>query len=178
MRLPSLVIFDRDGTLNRLVDYDGEAQVAPRRVDDVRLVEGARQVLESLHNLGVTIAVATNQPDISRGLISSEESDSIGKAVLESLPISAYFVCPHDNPDGCDCRKPKPGLLFSALSTFGCEPNDAVFVGDRQSDVEAGVAAGIFTILICDHCSHAEHDKFTCVRHISEVVECIGSLDD
>jgi phosphoglycolate phosphatase-like HAD superfamily hydrolase len=59
--------------------------------------------------------------------------------------------------------------LLEALSRFECKPEDAVFIGDRQSDLDAGIAAGVFTIIVSKNCSHVEHGKFMCVREIGEV---------
>lgn len=166
---PKLAIFDRDGILNDLVDYGSDIQVAPRHLEDVSLCGGAESLLEFLRGRGVRTAVATNQPDIARGLVSVQESELINRAVIESLPIDACFVCPHDTPDACHCRKPKPGLLLEALSRFDCKPEDAIFVGDRQSDLDAGIAAGVFSIIVSKNCSHVEHGRFICVEEIDEV---------
>jgi D-glycero-D-manno-heptose 1,7-bisphosphate phosphatase len=64
------------------------------------------------------------------------------------LPIHAWEICPHDDIDGCDCRKPKPGLLRRAAARFGIDLKQSFMIGDRWRDVDAGLAAGCHTVFL------------------------------
>ena len=71
-------------------------------------------------------------------------------ALLARLPLEAILVCYHDDPDGCDCRKPRPGLLLEAAERYRINLRESVMVGDRWKDIEAGRRAGCATVLLGD----------------------------
>ncbi|TKB74708.1 MAG: HAD-IIIA family hydrolase, partial [Nitrospira sp.] len=68
--------------------------------------------------------------------------------ILATLPVERVLICPHDNEDGCSCRKPKPGLLFQAASETGADLSGSFMVGDTWRDMRAGQEAGCTTILV------------------------------
>ncbi|MDR0360871.1 MAG: HAD-IIIA family hydrolase, partial [bacterium] len=74
--------------------------------------------------------------------------DAINDEVRRRLALDDVFMCPHDDADGCECRKPKPGLLLAAAASWGIQLDDSVMVGDRWRDVEAGRRAGCATVLV------------------------------
>ena len=136
-----LVIFDRDGVLNRLVNYPDEKFVSPRCIHSVRLEqrpESWRQRISAFRT-----AIATNQPDVSRQKMSSAQLNLINKKVMDYFGIDRVFVCPHDDFQGCECRKPKPGMLLEAITYFGNRKQHSIFVGDTRKDQLAARAAGI-----------------------------------
>ena len=83
----------------------------------------------------------TNQPDIARGTQTREAVQRINDALLVELPLDEVVVCPHDDADGCACRKPKPGMLLDAAERVGIDLDASFMVGDRWRDVEAGRSA-------------------------------------
>jgi D-glycero-D-manno-heptose 1,7-bisphosphate phosphatase len=96
------------------------------------------------------VVVVTNQPDVARGLLPPGELAAM-HAVLRSLvPVDDIRVCPHDDDDGCACRKPAPGMLHSAARDHGIDLDASVMVGDRWRDIQAGQRAGCRTVLV-DH---------------------------
>jgi len=101
-----------------------------------------------LHDEGYLLIVVTNQPDVARGTQTREVVESINQFLLDNLPIEKVYTCYHDNADGCDCRKPKPGLLLQAAREYDIDLNSSYMVGDRWSDIEAGNASGCKTIYI------------------------------
>jgi D-glycero-D-manno-heptose 1,7-bisphosphate phosphatase len=106
-------------------------------------------VAEALHSLkaaGFGLYVVTNQPDIARGVQTREAVDEINRALGQALPIDGFYICPHDDSDGCDCRKPKPGLLIRAAAEHGISIAASYMIGDRWRDVEAGQRAGCRSI--------------------------------
>ena len=139
---PAAVLFDRDGTLVRDVPYNGD----PERVV---LMPGARQALDRLRAAGVPLAVVSNQSGVARGLLSLEQVEAVNQRIEELLgPLGTWVVCPHGPGDGCECRKPKAGLLVQAAQALGVDPARCALVGDIGSDVEAARAAGARAVLV------------------------------
>ncbi len=141
--------FDRDGTLN--VD-----QGYVHRIEDFEWIEGAREAILHVQNLGYLPIVVTNQSGIARGLYSeaqaqalhhwmNEDLQSIGASIhafymcpfLPDAPVSAYAAA--DHPD----RKPNPGMLLKAIAEHGLSPDASFIVGDQERDLEAGRRAGV-----------------------------------
>ena len=139
---PDAVLFDRDGTLVVDVPYNGD----PERV---RPVDGARDCLDRLREAGLPIGVVTNQSGVARGLLSMEQVQAVNARVEQLLgPFDVWQVCVHDAADGCDCRKPAPGMVQRACTALGVDPGRTVLVGDIGSDVAAAEAAGASAILV------------------------------
>ena len=136
---PARVFLDRDGVLNRAVVRDGQA-LSAGGVDELEILPGVPEALARLKAAGFALVVVTNQPDVARGTTTREAVEAIHARLAAMLPLDEFRVCFHDDGDGCDCRKPKPGLLI------GCRPlhdlGRSVMVGDRWRDVEAGRRAG------------------------------------
>ena len=141
------VFLDRDGVLNEPVVREGKPY-PPTDPAALVLCEGAREALEALRRSGFVLVVVTNQPDIARGTTRQAVVDATNARLREQLPLDDVLVCPHDDRDGCDCRKPKPGLLRRGARVHGLDLRRSYLVGDRWRDVEAGAAAGCRTILV------------------------------
>jgi D-glycero-D-manno-heptose 1,7-bisphosphate phosphatase len=77
--------------------------------------------------------------------------EAINRLIQSRLPIREIFVCYHDNVDDCDCRKPKPGLIWQAANKYGLDLSTSWMVGDRWKDIVAGKAAGLKTIFVDYH---------------------------
>ncbi len=140
--LPAAVLFDRDGTLVHDVPYNGDpAKVAP--------VAGAREAVDRVRNLGIPVAVVSNQSGVGRGLIPQAQVDAVN-ARIEALlgPFEGWFVCPHAPEEGCTCRKPQPELVLRAARRLGVDPSECVLIGDIGADVQAAHAAGARAILV------------------------------
>ncbi|MFI5398677.1 MAG: D-glycero-alpha-D-manno-heptose-1,7-bisphosphate 7-phosphatase [Candidatus Binatia bacterium] len=141
------VFLDRDGVLNALVDRDGQ-QSSPRRAVDFRVLPGVREAVQSLRDLGFLVFVVSNQPDVSRGMLAREELDAMTALLRRAAVLDDVMVCPHDDPDGCTCRKPKPGMLIELAERWGVDLRTSYMIGDTPKDIGAGVAAGCRTIQI------------------------------
>jgi histidinol-phosphate phosphatase family protein len=141
------VFLDRDGVLNEVRLYNGMPR-GPESLDDLRVVEGAREALERLRHAGFALVVVTNQPDVPRGATTREAVEEINAALRARLPVDAVYVCYHDTADGCDCRKPRPGMLWSAARDLGLDLSRSWLVGDRWVDVGAAKAAGVISVLV------------------------------
>lgn len=139
---PAAVLLDRDGTLVRDVPYNGN----PDRVEPV---PGARAALDRLRAAGMPLAVVSNQSGIARGRLSSEQVDAVNARVAALLgPLGPFLYCPHAPDEGCDCRKPAPGLLLRAARLLGVEPSACAVIGDIGADVDAALAIGARPVLV------------------------------
>jgi D-glycero-D-manno-heptose 1,7-bisphosphate phosphatase len=141
------VFLDRDGVLNAAV-VRGGVPYPPSDADEVEVLPGVEEACRSLREAGFELVVVTNQPDIARGTQTPEAVQRINQALLAALPLDAVMVCPHDDADGCACRKPKPGMLVEAARSRGIDLAASFMVGDRWRDVEAGVRAGCGTVFV------------------------------
>jgi D-glycero-D-manno-heptose 1,7-bisphosphate phosphatase len=141
------VFLDRDGVLNAAVVRDGVPR-PPGDVDEVEVLPGVEGACNRLRNAGFELVVVTNQPDVARGTQTMEAVRRINDALLMTLPLDEVIVCPHDDADGCACRKPKPGMLVDAAQRRGIDLSASFMVGDRWRDVEAGVRAGCRTVFV------------------------------
>lgn len=141
------IFLDRDGVINESIVRDGKPH-APRALSEFVLFPGVETAVRKLKSAGFLIFVATNQPDIGNGLVSSEVVEQMHRQLLDTLPITKIYMCPHKQTDGCECRKPKPGMLLKAKEEFGLDMPSSFMVGDRYSDVCAGIAAGCTPVFI------------------------------
>ena len=144
------VFLDRDGVLNCAVVHN-EKPFPPARLADVEILPGAISALQRLAECGYVLIGITNQPDVARGTQTREVVESINALVQSYLPVREIFVCYHDNIDGCDCRKPRPGLIFQAAQKYRIDLSLSWMVGDRWKDIVAGRAAGLKTIFVDNH---------------------------
>ena len=139
--LKKVVFLDRDGTINQdAADYIkgwSEFVFLPRSIE----------ALCDLTVAGFMIIVITNQSAIARKLISPQELEDIHlkmKAAVKSQggEISGIFFCPHMPGDGCDCRKPSPGLILQAQKKYDIDLSTAAMIGDSARDIECAHRAG------------------------------------
>jgi D-glycero-D-manno-heptose 1,7-bisphosphate phosphatase len=144
------VFLDRDGVLNEAIVREGRPY-SPVTIDELKLVPDAAAALGRLKAAGFLLIVVTNQPEVARGTQSRAMVEAMNSAIAGELPLDGFFTCWHDDPDGCSCRKPKPGLLEEAAGRLGIDLGRSFLVGDRWRDVDAGAAAGCRTVLIEHH---------------------------
>jgi D-glycero-D-manno-heptose 1,7-bisphosphate phosphatase len=138
---------DRDGVLNRAL-VRAAKPYPPSTPDELEILPGVGNALVRLKAAGYSVVVITNQPDIARGVTSQGAVDAIHSRLRRLLPIDEIRVCPHDDADGCDCRKPKPGLL---LRRPAYDLGASVLIGDRWRDIEAGRAARCAVTILIDY---------------------------
>lgn len=139
---PLAVLLDRDDTLI----YDGPYLADPARVTPL---PHARRALRRLRRHGLRLAVVSNQSGVAKGLISPEQLAAVNSRVDELLgPFDSWQVCPHDEGDGCACRKPAPGLVAAAADALDVQPRRCVMIGDTGGDVTAARAADADAILV------------------------------
>ena len=144
------VFLDRDGVLSRGYIRDGKSY-APRKIEEFKLLPYAAISVERLRKNGFLVIVVTNQPDINNGLVTIEVVNKMHSLLREKIKINDIFVCPHSKNENCSCRKPKPGMLIDAAKKYNINLRKSFMIGDRASDIEAGLEAGCRTIFLNRH---------------------------
>jgi len=144
------IFLDRDGTVIETTLQEGKP-VASNDLRSISFVHGAIEGCLRLRSAGYVLALVTNQPEVARKTVDREAVESVNDHVAAVLGIEVVGMCPHDDVDGCECRKPLPGMLYSAAEQRGLAlDRRSVMIGDRWKDIGAGAAAGLTTIFI-DH---------------------------
>jgi len=148
------VFLDRDGVLVR--------DVGPlTRADDIVLTPGVASALSELHQAGFALLVVSNQTVVARGLLDENAVIELQRQVEGQIvaaggpPLDGFYFCPHHpqatRPElrrDCGCRKPAPGLLLQAAVEHGISLKRSFMLGDRPSDIVAGLRAGCTTIQV------------------------------
>lgn len=173
LTLRRAVFLDRDGVLNEAVIRNGKPY-PPADLDGLVLCADAPASCTRLHEAGFLLVVVTNQPDIARGTAPRELVDAIHSVLKDRLPLDDIRVCPHDDADDCDCRKPRPGMILAAAKELGVSLPDSFLVGDRWRDIEAGQRAGCRSIFIDrGYNERAPAGNFATVRSLAEAADWI-----
>ena len=144
------VFLDRDGVICRSFVRNGKP-FAPRKLEDFKLMPNSHHSVKRLKQKGFKVIVVTNQPDIGNGMVTLDVIKAMHQKLLDKTKVDDVFVCTHRQDEACECRKPKPGMLFTASKKHGIDLSKSIMVGDRASDIEAGKRAGCKTIFIDRH---------------------------
>ncbi len=142
------VFLERDGILN-LVRFADRRQIVPCTFRDFIVNSQILPSLQRLKEAGFMLIVTTNQPAISSGELSRAELDKMHQFLRTTFPLDQIMVCPHS--DDCSCRKPKPGMLFEARSSYLVELVHSFVVTDKGSDAEFARTGGCTSVLIKSH---------------------------
>jgi len=141
------VFLDRDGVINHALVRNGMPH-PPATLADFEILPGAAEALRALDDAGFLLVVATNQPDVARGLQQIEVVEAMHRRLREELPLDDIKVCYELDGPSCTCYKPKPGMLLEAAREHNIDLGRSYMVGDRWRDIGAGREAGCFTIFI------------------------------
>jgi D-glycero-D-manno-heptose 1,7-bisphosphate phosphatase len=137
-----VVLFDRDGTLILDIPYNGDPAL-------VQPVEGAVEAVAMVRAAGVALGVISNQSGVSRGHITREQVEAVNARVEEMFgPFDVILYCEHQESDGCECRKPKGGMVKQACDRLGIPTDKAIVIGDIGSDVNAALSVGAKAVLV------------------------------
>jgi D,D-heptose 1,7-bisphosphate phosphatase len=180
------IFLDRDGTI--IVE---RAYIS--KEEEVKLLEGAAEGIKLLKKLGFMVIVITNQSGIARGFFTIEDFEKVNQRMLELLRIKGadldgIYFCPHLKGGivskyniECECRKPKPGLIFKAVVKHNISLAKSFLIGDDIKDLLAGKNAGMRTILVLTgYGREAIKDKGTLLfadyvaKNLAEAAEWIG----
>jgi D-glycero-D-manno-heptose 1,7-bisphosphate phosphatase len=151
--MPAIFV-DRDGVINKEIEY-------LHKPEQFELIPGTLEALKKLSETGYRIVVVTNQAGIGLGYFSKEDFYKVNKGMLSEahkvgLKIDRVYYCPHGIDDGCICRKPSPGMLLQAAQELNIDLKKSYMIGDKQTDIEAGEAAGCKGILVDRNTTLAE----------------------
>jgi len=178
-----IVILDRDGVIN----HDSPDYIL--NADQWQPIPGSLPAIARLTQCGIQVAVASNQSAVGRGYISATKFAAI-RARMERMihedggKLSAQAYCFHRPDEGCECRKPKPGLLRQILAGLNGTPEQAVMIGDTPRDMEAALAIGIQPILVTSgyhdpiqmqQQAHALDATIPCYDNLAAAVDAILS---
>ncbi len=140
------IFLDRDGVINKEIEY-------LHLKEEFQLLPGVTEGLFSLMKMGFKLIIITNQAGIGMGYFTKEDFYKVNKEMLKQLSkkeilIDRIYYCPHSKAEGCDCRKPKIGLIKRAEKEALINLEKSFFIGDQQTDLLAGKKASLKTILI------------------------------
>ena len=145
------ILLDRDGVLNKRMS---RAQYV-RSWAEWEWLPGAKEALRMYKESGYRAIIISNQPGIARGALTKDDLDDIHRRMTTEAQeaggeITAVCYCPHDWDEGCECRKPRPGLLFQAQRDFSLDLTRTYFIGDDERDGQAADAAGCPWMLVSE----------------------------
>lgn len=141
------VFLDRDGVIN-YAPVRGGRPYSPATLAEFEFLPGVAQACRALRAAGFLLVVATNQPDVARGMQARETVEAMHALVRQRLGVDDVCVCYHDDADACACRKPRPGLLLEAAGRWSVDLAASFMVGDRWRDLEAARRAGCTPLLV------------------------------
>lgn len=172
------IFLDRDGTINKYVGF-------LRKEEEFELMDGVAEAVKKINQSGYLAVVVTNQPVIARGEVTFEELEKIHNKMetllgIEGAYLDGIYFCPHHPHSGyegevkklkidCDCRKPKPGMLLKAAEDLNIDLSQSYMIGDSESDIGAGKAAGCKTVLLNTGCEYFGQD--ICVGRLKDFVD-------
>src|SRR5262249_54709170 len=123
------VFLDRDGVLNPLEHRNGRPR-APVSLDTFELYPWAAECVGRLRAAGYVCVVVTNQPEVATGELAPEVLDAIHARLRRETGVDGIYACPHRDEHGCECRKPKPGMLLRAAKEHAIDLSASFLVGD------------------------------------------------
>jgi D-glycero-D-manno-heptose 1,7-bisphosphate phosphatase len=149
------VFLDRDGVINDHIRY-------VNRPEDLILFPGTGEALKRLRDAGYRLFVVTNQGGVGLGYMTEENLQAIHQKMKEELALEGAFLddiayCPHKPHAGCACRKPHPTMITDLAKRHAIDLVQSYMIGDRETDIEAGIRAGTRTILIGEGPSQADY---------------------
>lgn len=145
-RVRPAVFLDRDGTINREIEYLHE----PEKFE---LLPGAGEGLRKLQDLGFLLVIVTNQAGIGLGYFRKEDFYKVNRKMFRELApfgvkIDRIYFCPHNVSENCSCRKPETGLVQQAQQDLNIDLKSSYVIGDTDNDIELGQRLGMRAILV------------------------------
>jgi len=169
--LSKALFLDRDGVINIEKKY-------LYKVKDFEFIDGIFDLCRYYQNLGYIIIVVTNQSGIARKYYNEEDFDILTswmtKEFLKNcVKISKVYYCPHypDISGYCECRKPNIGMLLQAQKDFNIDLNNSILVGDKESDIEAGINAGLLKTYLFNQTKNIKNSKATkIIKKLKDII--------
>jgi len=168
------LFLDRDGVVNKEKNY-------LYRVDDFEFIEGVFETCKYFQNMGYVIVIITNQAGIARGIYTKESYMTLTHWMLKKfsnngVEIQAVYYCPHHPDFGpeCECRKPSPKMILNAQDDIGIDLSGSILVGDKNTDIESGINAGVLKNYLVSTGHQIEKNKFN-VPILKNLTDLIGA---
>ena len=138
---------DRDGVINRKAPTEDEYIT---RWEEMHIIPGVVEAIALLNRAGFRVIVVSNQRCVAKGLVTTGQLDAMHQQMCRELgavgaKIDGVYYCPHEEQPPCSCRKPEPGMLFTAADEHEVDLTSSWMIGDSEKDVEAGRSAGCRT---------------------------------
>ncbi len=154
----SAIFLDRDGTVSEEVGYMYDVSL-------YRVFPWTGEAIRRINQSGMKVVLATNQSGIERGYFQESMVHHVHDRLREEIALSrarldGVYFCPHHPETGCECRKPRPGMLLRAQDELGLDLHRSYMVGDRYLDVRTGKAAGAGTVLVLTGDGRKEYEEF------------------
>jgi len=145
-----VVFLDRDGVINKKRDD------YVKSLSEFQIYDGVAEAIKILKKKGYLVIIITNQSIIGRKIVSLSTLNRIHSELIKYLKkyntfIDSIYFCPHIPEENCNCRKPKPGLIFEACQDFDIDLKNCYFIGDSISDLDTARNAGCKGILLKQH---------------------------
>jgi len=172
-----LAILDRDGVINQdRADFI-------KSTDEWEALPGSLAAIARLTHAGWRVVVASNQSGLARGLFNMQALNAIHAKMRQQLAaeggqLDAIFLCPHGPNDGCDCRKPKPGMIHDILTRFDADPAHVPVVGDSLRDLQAAHAAGCSPWLVLTGNGQRTRAENPALPEGTQVAACLADVVD
>jgi D-glycero-D-manno-heptose 1,7-bisphosphate phosphatase len=172
-------LLDRDGVINRKAPRDGYIT----RWEEMEFLPGVSEAIARFNRAGYRVLVVTNQRCIAKQLITLAELHTLHERMLAAFgnsgaSIHGVYCCPHDVLPGCDCRKPRPGLILQAAREHNLDPTASWMIGDSDTDIEAGRNAGCKTARILNNGAILNHKADLISASLLEVTQQILQLEE
>ena len=167
------IFLDRDGVLIRIKKQKNKP-FSVDNFDKISLIKETQKTLKKFKKDYLLIMV-TNQPNVSRGLVSKSKVTKINNFIKKKLDLDDIYCCFHDDNDKCKCRKPKAGMLFEAKKKWKINLKKSFLVGDRKKAIEAGKKAGCKNFFIDYNYDEIKPSKKNCtyIKSFKEIEKYI-----
>ncbi len=164
------IFLDRDGIIN--VDHGYVS-----KIKDFEFNDGIFEILRFLQSQGFLLIIVTNQSGIGRGYYSEEAYQKLTTYIVKSfydekIEINAVYHCPHRPDEGCECRKPRTGMLVAAKKEFDIDMQNSWMIGDKNSDMLVGKNAGVENRIFVSAEEISEEASYS-VKSVWEIVKLI-----
>ncbi len=142
-----LIVLDRDGVINQ------DSSEFVKTADEWIALPGSLEAIARFYHAGYKVVVATNQSGLGRGLFTIHDLHAMHEKLQAGLrefgaKIDAFFICPHHPDEGCNCRKPAPGMFQDIIRRYEIRPHSMIAVGDSLRDLQAAASAGFSPYLV------------------------------
>ncbi len=170
-----IIFLDRDGVINHDVGYFTD-------IEKFNFIDGVFRACHHFLNLGYEIIVITNQSGIGRGIICEDDYIKLTKWMIsefknKNIDILKVYFCPHMPDCDCDCRKPKPGMVYQALNDFKIDLGKSWLIGDKNSDIQTAINANMKNFILITENNKTRDSKLQTLftaRNLLETIQFIN----